>query len=62
VWFPIFGFPLGFALGVSGFIFLALFAATAGYLHLRHSLQILIHLRMCRLLLAMLTGLLLEPP
>jgi hypothetical protein len=61
VWFPIFGFPLGFALGVSGFIFLALFAATAGYLHLRHPLQTLIF--GCAVtLLAMLTGLLLEPP
>ena len=59
VWFPTFGFPLGFALGISDFIFLALFAATSGYLRLRHPLPILV-LGCVAVLVAILTGLLLE--
>lgn len=60
VWFPTYGFPLGFALGVSDFIFLALFAAIPGYLDgLLHPLPTLA-LGCASVLLAMLTGLLLE--
>ncbi|MDQ4064056.1 MAG: hypothetical protein M3122_09295 [Actinomycetota bacterium] len=63
VWFPTFGFPLGFplgfALGIGDFIFLALFAATSGYLHLHHPLPILV-LGCVAVLVAILTGLLLE--
>ena len=59
VWFPTFGFPLGFALGVSDFIFLALFAATAGYLGLRHPLPTLVS-GCVATLVTMLAGLLLQ--
>ncbi len=55
VWFPTFGF----ALGIGDFIFLALFAATSGYLHLHHPLPILV-LGCVAVLVAILTGLLLE--
>ncbi len=59
VWFPTFGFSLGFALGISDFIFLALFAAMSGYLRLRHPLPTLV-LGCVAVLVAILTGLLLE--
>lgn len=59
MWFPTFGFSLGFALGVSDFIFLALFTAMAGHLGLRHPLPTLV-LGCAAVLLAMLAGLLLE--
>jgi hypothetical protein len=50
--FPTFGSPLGFALGLSDFIFLALFAATSRFLDLRYAAT----------LLAVTAGLLLERP
>lgn len=59
VWFPTFGAPLGFALGVSDFVFLALFTTVSGYLGLSHPLPILI-LGCAATLLAMFTGLLME--
>lgn len=39
--FPTFGNPLGFALGISDFIFLALFATASRWLDLRHPLTLL---------------------
>ena len=56
--FPTFGYPLGFALGVADFIFLALFVALAAYLALKPLATML--LASASILLAMLTGLLLE--
>jgi len=40
--FPTFGSPLGFALGLSDFIFLALFAAAARFLELRYAATLLV--------------------
>lgn len=56
--FPTFGYPLGFALGVADFIFLALFVALAAYLALKPLATIV--LGSASILLAMLAGLLLE--
>ena len=53
--FPTFGHPLGFALGVADFVFLALFVALAAYLALNPLATIL--LGCASILLAMLTGL-----
>jgi hypothetical protein len=39
--FPTFGSPLGFGLGLSDFIFLALFAAAGRFLHLRYAATLL---------------------
>ena len=55
--FPTFGYPLGFALGVADFIFLALFVALAGYLALKPLATLA--LGCAAILLAMLAGLLL---
>ena len=55
--FPTFGYPLGFALGVADFIFLALFAALAAYLALKPLTTLV--LGCVSILLAMLAGLLL---
>ena len=55
--FPTFGYPLGFALGVADFIFLALFAALAAYLALKPLITLV--LGCVSILLAMLAGLLL---
>ncbi len=57
--FPTFGYPLGFALGLADFIFLALFAALARRLEGLHSLPTLT-LGCAAVLLAMLAGLLLD--
>ena len=56
--FPTFGYPLGFALGVADFIFLALFAALAAYLALKPLTTLV--LGCVSILLAMLAGLLLD--
>ncbi len=58
--FPTFGSPLGFGLGVSDFIFVALFAAASGFLNLRY-LATLIGLCLATFL-AVTAGLLLERP
>jgi len=58
--FPTFGQPAGFALGISDFIFLALFAATSRLLNLRYPLTLAAGL--AATLLAMACGLLLERP
>ncbi len=58
--FPTFGQPAGFALGVSDFIFLALFAATSRLLNLRYPLTLAAGL--AATLLAMVCGLILERP
>ncbi|WP_166395440.1 hypothetical protein [Rubrobacter marinus] len=55
--YPTFGYPLGFALGVADFVFLALFVALAGYLALKPLATLL--LGCISVLAAMLTGLLL---
>ena len=58
--FPTFGSPLGFALGVSDFIFLALFAAASRFLDLRYLASLL---GLClATFLAVTAGLLLERP
>lgn len=58
--FPTFGSPLGFALGFSDFIFLALFAAAARFLDLRYAATLLV---VCSAaFLAVTAGLLLERP
>ena len=57
--FPTFGYPLGFALGVADFIFLALFAAVAYHLEGLRPFPTLV-LGCAAMLLAMLVGLLLE--
>jgi hypothetical protein len=59
--FPTFGYPLGFALGLSDFVFLALFAALAHSLEGLHPLSTLI-LGFAAVLLAMLAGLLFARP
>jgi hypothetical protein len=59
LWFPTLGYPLGFALGVSDFVFLALFAAMARRLTGLHPLPTLT-LGCASVLLAMLVGLLLH--
>lgn len=56
--FPTFGYPLGFALGIADFIFLALFVALAAYLKFKPLTTIV--LGSVSILLAMLAGLLLE--
>ena len=53
--FPTFGYPLGFALGVADFVFLALFVALAGYLALKPFTTLV--LGCAAILLAMLAGL-----
>jgi len=58
--FPTFGQPAGFALGISDFIFLALFAATAHLLGLRYLLTLAAGFTAT--LLAMICGLILERP
>lgn len=58
--FPAFGQPAGFALGISDFIFLALFAATASLLGLRYPLTLAAGL--AATLLAMVCGLILRQP
>ena len=58
--FPTFGNPLGFALGVSDFIFLALFTAVSRLLNLRHPLTLLAGL--LSVLFAMVSGLVLGLP
>jgi hypothetical protein len=58
--FPTFGSPLGFGLGVSDFIFLALFAAASRFLNLRY-LATLLGLCLATFL-AVTAGLLLERP
>ena len=55
--FPTFGYPLGFALGIADFIFLALFVALAGYLALNPLATLVFGC--VSVLLAMLAGLLL---
>ena len=58
--FPTFGSPLGFGLGVSDFIFLALFSAASRFLNLRYITTLL---GLCfATLLAVTAGLLLERP
>ena len=58
--FPTFGSPLGFGLGVSDFIFLALFAAASRFLNLRYITTLL---GLCfATFLAVTAGLLLERP
>jgi hypothetical protein len=58
--FPTFGSPLGFALGLSDFIFLALFAAVSRYLDLRYAATLL---AVCTAaFLAVTAGLLLQRP
>ena len=58
--FPTFGSPLGFALGLSDFIFLALFAAAARFLDLRYAATLLV---VCSAaFLAVTAGLLLARP
>ena len=58
--FPTFGSPLGFGLGVSDFIFLALFAAASRFLNLRYLATLLC---ICfATFLALTAGLLLERP
>jgi hypothetical protein len=59
--FPAFGYPLSFALNVSEFVFLALFAAPAGSLEGLHLLPTLI-LGFVAVLLAMLAALLFDRP
>jgi len=59
--FPTFGYPLGFALGLSDFVFLALFVALARSLEGLHPLSTLI-LGFAAVLLAMLAGLLFARP
>ena len=59
--FPTFGYPLGFALGLADFIFLALFAALARHLEGLRPLPTLA-LGCAAVLLAMLAGLLLARP
>lgn len=56
--FPTFGYPLGFALGIADFIFLALFVALAAYLKFKPLTTIV--LGSVSILLALLAGLLLE--
>lgn len=58
--FPTFGQPAGFALGVSDFIFLALFTAISRFLNLYYTFTIMAGL--CATLLAMACGLILERP
>lgn len=58
--FPTFGRPLGFALGISDFIFLAFFIAVSRLLHLR--LQLTFVSSCLAVLIAMTVGLLLERP
>ena len=58
--FPTFGQPAGFALGISDFIFLALFAATSRFLNLYYTLTIMAGL--CTTLLTMVCGLILDRP
>lgn len=58
--FPTFGQPAGFALGVSDFIFLALFAATSRFLNLHYTLTLAAGLSAT--LITMVCGLLLERP
>ena len=58
--FPAFGQPAGFALGISDFIFIVLFAATARYLGLRYPLTLAAGL--AATLLAMVCGLVLQRP
>ncbi len=58
--FPTFGYPLGFALGVADFIFLALFVALAAYLALKP--RATIALASASILFAMLAGLFLGTP
>ena len=55
--FPTFGYPLGFALGVADFVFLAFFVALAAYLALKPLTTLV--LGCVSILLAMLAGLLL---
>jgi hypothetical protein len=58
--FPTFGSPLGFGLGLSDFIFLALFAAASRFLNLRYAASLL---GICfAAFLALTAGLLLERP
>jgi hypothetical protein len=58
--FPTFGSPLGFGLGVSDFIFLALFAAASRFLNLRYAATLL---GLCfATFLAVTAGLLLQRP
>src|SRR5918997_1374803 len=58
--FPTFGSALGFGLGVSDFIFLALFAAASRFLHLRYTATLL---GVCfAAFLAVTAGLLLQRP
>ncbi|MBA3792432.1 MAG: hypothetical protein H0X23_14555 [Rubrobacter sp.] len=58
--FPTFGQPAGFALGVSDFIFIALFAATSRFLNLNYTFTITASL--CATFLAMMCGLILSRP
>lgn len=58
--FPTFGYPLGFALGVADFVFLALFVALAAYLALKPHATIA--LGSASILFAMLAGLFLGIP
>ncbi len=58
--FPTFGSPLGFGLGLSDFIFLALFAAAARFLDLRYAATLMGVC--CAAFLAVTAGLLLERP
>jgi hypothetical protein len=59
--FPTFGYPLGFALGLSDFVFLALFTALARSLEGLHPLPTLI-LGFVAIILAMLAGILFARP
>ena len=58
--FPTFGSPLGFGLGLSDFVFLALFAAASRFLDLRYTATLLGVC--CAAFLAVTAGLLLERP